>query len=178
MAKNEPKTIEEQVAELTSTLNAQSAQTDKMAKEIAALSKENASLQDNLGEQSAKAEALQTQFDGLHEVSVNQANQIVELTTQCAGLREENAELKKAVAAKADPAEAAKPKPVPVIPTEPFEVGGELYKFVSAKFTLPARKGGRTEAISLTAVDALADTAILAELVAIGSGVIAKVVTD
>lgn len=106
--------------------------------------------------------------------------QLGALQGQMSQLMEQNNALQKEVeslkqVASQSPAEV-KPVPKPEIPNKSFKVGKQSYVFTSAKFIIPAnKKTGRTQAVTLTAADAISDPKILAELVELGSGVIKEV---
>lgn len=91
---------------------------------------------------------------------------------ELANLRSQNEQLQKQVntLASTGAVEAAKDE-TPKIPTDTFTVGKKKYKFAVPKFIMP----GKGE---FTALEALTDNGILAQLVKSGSEVIVEVVAE
>lgn len=117
-------------------------------------------------------ELMQKQVAELQSTVDTLNNTCEELKGQVNTLQKENAALAKV------PESASKPAAPLTIPAKPFKAtdGKKKYVFTSAKFILPARKGLRTNPISITAEDALADQSILDELIANNMGVIKELV--
>ena len=108
----------------------------------------------------------------VHQMMQEMQEQIAVLQQSLTAVQDENAALKAQVEKSGNTKPAEKVKPT--VPTDTFKVGKMNYQFVSARFVLPKTK--EREAMELTAIDALDNQAVLAELVERKSGAIKEVV--
>lgn len=143
-----------------------------LEKELAALRGENDSLKSQLEN---IADTASSNTAAMMQSATEMQEQMKQVVAENGALRRELDELKKVVKIGAEKPTEEPQKPV--VPAEPFEVEGKQYVFTRARFTIPPNKvTGRVTAITVTATDAMSDQRILAELVALGSGVIKELV--
>lgn len=125
-------------------------------------------------------ETVKSENTELRKKSEEAVKSIGTLNKTLGNLQAENKELRKQLDKKPDATEAVAEEK-PKIPEQPFTVEGlvdEQGRLKKFQFTIAAflhKKAGSLTAVKVTAKDALTDPALLAELVAKGSGVIKEV---
>jgi len=162
MANDTTKTTETTIEQRLEKLEKDQA---SLSKSYGELLKKNDSLNSQLSRLNEAHEGIKAENQGLSESisSLNSANESLKRGLEHA--TRENQALKSQM--KDQNQDPAQPKPKPVTPTQVFEVEGEKYRFL-----VPVL---RHKGQDLTAVDALNDEAILADLVAKDSGLIQRI---